>query len=339
MSMALAAMSPSLAGTASLAVEDAVTPVLEDLKARLRSAVEERLQARLEELDRRERAVELRERELEARERRLEQREAAQQAPGSRQPARAAPAPAAPTPAPACPDAHPGAEAAAAASLGIQALIRKHGGQPEPTDSALAATAARAGAQCPRAPPAAAPAAGGPALRRLQQESSVSLFCPEEDTGAPSATGTRSPSGTAVGADSAPPPAAAGNARRSLFDCAEEADATVPALAESSNARESPEPCEVHSLVHSVSLPASQMKHVFEEKAAAAKRSSLSPGSRRRKTWTPKSHKLPLPSGEGSSTFRAHDAPYQPKTTLGAPPREKRSLADLLKQDEQKACA
>jgi len=78
------------------------------------------------------------------------------------------------------------------------------------------------------------------------------------------------------------------------------------------------------------------MKKVFEEKVAAAKRRSLSPGSQRKKTWAAKQHRLPLPDGSGTASFRAHDAPYVSKTSFGAPPPEKRSLAGLLKEDEER---
>ncbi|CAK0793323.1 unnamed protein product, partial [Prorocentrum cordatum] len=95
-------------------------------------------------------------------------------------------------------------------------------------------------------------------------ESSASLFCPEVDTPPPSTTGSRSPPGTAEGADGAPAAAAPGDSRRSLFDCAEDADATGPARAGGNDAR-LPDG-EVHGVAHSASLPASEMKKLFEEK-------------------------------------------------------------------------
>lgn len=80
--------------------------------------------------------------------------------------------------------------------------------------------------------------------------------------------------------------------------------------------------------------PASQLKNVFEKKAQDMKKGSADV---RRKSWTPRHHELDLPDGQGKATFRAHDAPYQARTSFGAPVREKKSLSELLKEDKLRA--
>jgi len=79
---------------------------------------------------------------------------------------------------------------------------------------------------------------------------------------------------------------------------------------------------------------ASELKNVFEQRAQSLKKSTE---TSRRRSWTPRHNELDLPDGQSKGTFRAHDAPYQARTSFGVPVREKRSLSDLLDEDKRKA--
>eukprot|EP00930_Biecheleria_cincta_P014802 TRINITY_DN12584_c0_g1_i1.p1 TRINITY_DN12584_c0_g1~~TRINITY_DN12584_c0_g1_i1.p1 ORF type:complete len:743 (+),score=135.52 TRINITY_DN12584_c0_g1_i1:59-2230(+) len=78
---------------------------------------------------------------------------------------------------------------------------------------------------------------------------------------------------------------------------------------------------------------ASSIKGVFEAKAAQASQASK---PERRTSWRSVENELQLPNEQSTAPFRAHDAPFKRGTkTVGlGQPRERRSLQDLLKDDE-----
>lgn len=296
-----------------------MTPILEDLKAKLSYVMENHLQGHLREVEHRECAVEERERQLEARERQLEAREEACREREGR--VQQAAAKRLPTP----------SRASAAAEAGCT------GEGPTKRQSRPPAS--------PQEEPAVARPAGSSnaAPHRLWQQGNVpvaggGLFNPQEVAVAPSASGGGlfyCLAGSEEAAAPAPPEARGGLFRSTSSGEAPLAEGranVAPRGHGEPSPRDSPldqQPCIQGS------SSASQIKDLFEQKASAAKRGSLSPSGRRR-TWTPKEHQLPLPDGSGRASFRAHDAPFQPRTSFGAPPPEKRSLADLLKKDEER---
>jgi len=83
--------------------------------------------------------------------------------------------------------------------------------------------------------------------------------------------------------------------------------------------------------------PASELRDMFERKAAVAWQEAP---PARRQSWQQVQNELPVPNGSRTERFRAHEAPHRQApgglTPIAAPP-EKRSLAELLRADEQQS--
>jgi len=296
---------PFFPTTSCLSMEAALNTVLTEfggeLTERLRAVVESELTARVAELDRRERDLDARGRELAAREEALQRREAdskRKQSPVSGHgddESKALPSVLKASP-PGPTDAPTPSRASPSASLAVSALFRP---QVRPED---AHTDSRTS---PRASP----------------ETSA-LFCPPVDSEGERSEAPVSPPDTAS--------AGAASELKNLFE--KKATASPSAGPTGSALFRPPVDSDGERSEAPVSPPdtasagaASELKSLFEKKVTAV-RCDASP-VQRRPSWRPASQELPSSVG-GSTDKRISTGPK-------APPRQRRTLEDLLKADEQ----
>jgi len=319
-------------------MEASVSAALEELRARseaeasLRRAAEEHLTARAAVLDARERELEARERVLDAREATVAAREAAA--------ALAAPASVGlgpVTPAAAGPALSAATQAAAVRRLAAeQEEAEEDAPTPPRSGGGQAARLFRPGPpvspETPErlAPPQAQQAQAAKPGVGTAAVTTSKLFGSSADATAPTARPSLFGPHVVTAPALVAPPKSDGTAAASTPAASQQPSVAASAPVGASAA----EPPASPSVIMESAGRASDLKNLFEKRVVKS-RQSCSPV--RKVSWRDKQNRLDLPDGNGTASFRAHEAPFRKSSTslAAGPPPEKRSLQDLLKADEK----